>query len=165
MGMATLWKCVAEPSGNPPGPPHAACMQHTHTTHAGENSPRRQQNRRACCVSRSISSILRGCCNANTNVSEYMLVLALCLVILFWLPLHSIYFQTTHEANVERVFSVCRQLTADKRNLLTKDLEKRIFYKCSVVAEIGDRLATIDMGRKEGGAAVPLSGRGSWVPI
>jgi len=21
--MATLWKCVAESSGNPPGPPHA----------------------------------------------------------------------------------------------------------------------------------------------
>ena len=27
--MATLWKCMAEPSGNPPGPGHAA-----HTTHA-----------------------------------------------------------------------------------------------------------------------------------
>ena len=23
IGVATLWKCVAEPSGNPPGPPHA----------------------------------------------------------------------------------------------------------------------------------------------
>jgi len=29
----------------------------------------------------SISSILRGCCNANAKCSEYMLVLALCLVI------------------------------------------------------------------------------------
>jgi len=29
---------------------------------------------------------------------------------------------------------------------------------------MGDRLATIDMDRKEG-AAVPLSGGGSWVPI
>ena len=28
--MATLCKYVAEPSGNPPGPPHAACMPHTH---------------------------------------------------------------------------------------------------------------------------------------
>ena len=28
-------ECVAEPSGNPPGPPHAARMPHTHTTHAG----------------------------------------------------------------------------------------------------------------------------------
>jgi len=35
-------------------------------------------------------------------------------------------------------------------------------YKTSAVAEMGDRLATIDMGRKEG-AAVPLSG-GSWAP-
>ena len=31
--------------------------------------------------------------------------------------------------------------------------------KCSAVAEIGDRLATLDMGRKEG-ATVLLSGRG-----
>jgi len=37
--------------------------------------------------------------------------------------------------------------------------------KCSAVAEMGDHLATIDMGRKVG-TAVPLSGwRGSWVPI
>jgi len=35
--------------------------------------------------------------------------------------------------------------------------------KCSAVAGMGDRLATIDMGRKEG-AALPLS-RGSSVPI
>ena len=34
--------------------------------------------------------------------------------------------------------------------------------RCSAVAEIGDRLAAINMGPKEGGAAVPLS-RGSWV--
>jgi len=47
-----------------------------------------------------------------------------------------------------------------------------MWLKCDVteqtracaVAEIGDRLATIDMGRKVG-AAVPLSRRGSWVPI
>ena len=30
--------------------------------------------------------------------------------------------------------------------------------KCSAVAEMGDRLATIDMGRKEGAGAVPPSG-------
>jgi len=35
--------------------------------------------------------------------------------------------------------------------------------KCSAVAEMGDRLATIDMGRKEGGLL--YSFRGSWVPI
>jgi len=37
VAMETLWKCVAEPSGNPPGPPHAA-----RTTHAGEDSHRRR---------------------------------------------------------------------------------------------------------------------------
>jgi len=37
-------------------------------------------------------------------------------------------------------------------------------YKSSAVAEMGDRLATIDMGRKVGGGALPLS-MGSWVPI
>ena len=37
VAMATLWKCMAELSGNLPGPPHAACMPHTHTTHAGED--------------------------------------------------------------------------------------------------------------------------------
>jgi len=36
------------------------------------------------------------------------------------------------------------------------------FNKCSAVAEMGDRLATIDMGRKWG--AVPLLG-GGWVPM
>jgi len=35
-------KCVAEPSGNPPGPPHTARMPHTHTMHAAEGSPRRR---------------------------------------------------------------------------------------------------------------------------
>ena len=33
------------------------------------------------------------------------------------------------EAYVERVFSVCGELTAGKRNRLTKGLEKRIFFK------------------------------------
>ena len=36
-------------------------------------------------------------------------------------------------------------------------------HKCSAVAEMGDRLATIDMDRKLG--AVSLWTRGSWVPI
>jgi len=36
--------------------------------------------------------------------------------------------------------------------------------KSPAVAEMGDHLATIDMGQKLG-AAVPLFGRGSWVPI
>jgi len=72
---------MAEPSGNPPGPPHAARMPHTYTTQAGEDSPRRRQNRRACCVRRSISSILRGVVTRTRNVREYLLVLAVCLVI------------------------------------------------------------------------------------
>ena len=36
--------------------------------------------------------------------------------------------------------------------------------KSSAVAEMGDRLATIDMGRKVGGVVL-LFGEGSWVPI
>jgi len=38
-----------------------------------------------------------------------------------------------------------------------------IFNKNSAVDEMGDRLATIDMGRKEG-AAVPISGGGAGFP-
>jgi len=41
--------------------------------------------------------------------------------------------------------------------------ECRYTFKCSSVAEMGNRLATADMGWKLGGCA-PL-GRGSWVPI
>jgi len=37
-----------------------------------------------------------------------------------------------------------------------------VIIKCSAIAEMGDRLATIDMGRKLG--AVPLL-MGSWVSI
>jgi len=36
-------------------------------------------------------------------------------------------------------------------------------YKSSAVAEMGDRLATVNMGRKEGGYSAPV--RGSWIPI
>jgi len=39
-------------------------------------------------------------------------------------------------------------------------------YKSSAVAEMGDRLATTDMGRKVGGLLCPFCvGVGSWVPI
>jgi len=37
----------------------------------------------------------------------------------------------------------------------------KLMNKCSAVSEMGDRLATIDMGRKLG--AVSLLGGGSWV--
>jgi len=32
IAMAKLWKCVAEPSGNPPGPAHAARTTHARTS-------------------------------------------------------------------------------------------------------------------------------------
>jgi len=70
---------VAEPSGNPPGPLHAARMPHTHTTHAGEDSPLDKMDTSAACA-----VPLRPHCGSvltrTRNVSEYMLVLALCLV-------------------------------------------------------------------------------------
>ena len=42
-------------------------------------------------------------------------------------------------------------------------LKEKELNKCSAVAEMGDRLATIDMGRKEG-AAVLVSFRGELGP-
>jgi len=39
-----------------------------------------------------------------------------------------------------------------------------IYYKSSAVAEMGDRLTTIDTGRRVGGAAVPLLGEGAGSP-
>jgi len=78
VAMATLWKCVAELSGNPPGPAHAA-----RTTHARTSD---KIDARACCVCDVICNEavpFRHCAGVATrtrNVSEYMLVLALCLV-------------------------------------------------------------------------------------
>jgi len=40
----------------------------------------------------------------------------------------------------------------------------KICHKCSAVAEMGDRLATIDMDQKSVGVCAPL-GEGRWVPI
>ena len=76
VAMATLRKCVAEPSGNPSDPQHAA-----RTTHAcGEDSPHRKINAPAACA-----VPFRPYCGAvvtrTRNVSEYTLVLALCLVV------------------------------------------------------------------------------------
>jgi len=68
--MAALSKCVAEPSGNPPGPPHAC-------------------RTRTLCMPAKTSLVLRvlfyfvhtaGVLRTR-NVIEYMLVLALCLVL------------------------------------------------------------------------------------
>jgi len=75
---------VAEPSGNPPGPPHAAHMPHMHTTHAGEDSPPLAGDKidapAACAV--PFRPYCGGVVTRPRNVSEYMLVLALCLVYL-----------------------------------------------------------------------------------
>jgi len=77
--MATLWKCVAEPSGNPPGPLHAA--RRTHYACRRRLIPLASDNidaSAACAVP------FRPYCGRvvtrTRNVSEYMLVLALCLV-------------------------------------------------------------------------------------
>ena len=84
--IATLWKCVAEPSGNPPGPPHAARRTHyacrRRLPSPAIKSTRLLRARRYLQRRRSIStSILRGVVMRTRNVSEYMLVLALCLVV------------------------------------------------------------------------------------
>jgi len=78
VAMATLRKCVAEPSGNPRGPAHASRTTHARTHAPAIKSTRLLRVRRYLQRGRSISSILRGCCNANAKC--YMLVLGLCLV-------------------------------------------------------------------------------------
>jgi len=62
--MATLWKCVAEPSGNPPGPAHTARTTHARTS---DKTTRLLCVRRYLQLGRSISSIPRGCGNANAK--------------------------------------------------------------------------------------------------
>jgi len=59
--MATLWKCVAEPSGNPPGPPHAV------DTLAGNKI----DVPAACAV--PFRLYCGGVVTRTQNVSEYML--------------------------------------------------------------------------------------------
>jgi len=62
-------KCVAEPSGNPPGPPHAL------RTHAPAiKSP-------ACNEAVPFRLYCGDVVTRTRNVSEYMLVLAVCLVV------------------------------------------------------------------------------------
>ena len=43
-------------------------------------------------------------------------------------------------------------------------MSQQVFSSRAAVAEMGDRLATIDMGRKRGDAMPPFGG-GSWVPM
>jgi len=78
--MATLWKCVAEPSGNPPGPPHAArttVRMPTKTPFTGDKSDAPA----ACAV--PFRPYCGSAVTRTRNVSEYMLVYSLyCLVII-----------------------------------------------------------------------------------
>jgi len=74
VAMATLCKCVAEPSDNPPGPPHTARMP-ANTPLAGDN----MDASAACTV--PFCPYRGGVVRRTQNVSEYMLVLAVCLVL------------------------------------------------------------------------------------
>jgi len=78
--MVTLWKCVAEPSGNPPGPPHAARMPHTHTTHVGKTPLAGDKIDAPAAGAVPFRSYCGGVVKRTRNVSEYMLVLSLYLV-------------------------------------------------------------------------------------
>jgi len=71
---------VEEPSGNPPGPPHTARMPRTHTAHAGEDSPRDNMDAPAACAV-PFRPYCGGVVTRTRNVSEYMLVYSLCLVV------------------------------------------------------------------------------------
>jgi len=76
--MATLWKCVAEPSGNPPDPPHAARTQ-CHALRMPAKTPLAGDKidvPAACAV--PFRPYCGGVVTRMRNVSEYMLVLALC---------------------------------------------------------------------------------------
>jgi len=71
---------VAEPSSNPPDPPHAVPC----TTHAGETPLASDKiDVPAACVV-PFRPYCGGVVTRTRNVSEYMLVLALCLVLKLW---------------------------------------------------------------------------------
>jgi len=51
-------------------------------------------------------------------------------------------------------------------SMASMHIEQTFVQQSSAVAEMGDRLATTDMGRKVGGCCGPiLQGAQSWVPI
>ena len=67
---ALLWQLMemcGRPSGNPPGPAHAARTTHALTHAPAIKSMLLLRVRRYLQRGRSISSILRGCCNANAK--------------------------------------------------------------------------------------------------
>jgi len=84
--------------------------------------------------------------------------------------------QYTNITNRQQIQHATRHLSIRPKNATIKNRQcmKQIeqsfianvkLNKCSAVAEIGDRLATVDMGRKWGAAVSPFFGGGSWVPI
>ena len=76
--MALLWKCVAEPSGNPPGPPH---MCRTHTVRMPAKPPLAGNKIDASAVCTvQFCPYCGGVVTQTQNVSDYMLVLTLCRV-------------------------------------------------------------------------------------
>jgi len=77
----TLWKCVAEPSGNPSGPPHAARTTHACGVRRAAKTPLTGDkiDAPAACAGR-FRTYCGGGVTRTQNVSEYILVLALCLV-------------------------------------------------------------------------------------
>jgi len=109
VAMATLWKCVAEPSGNPPGPPHAA-RSATHyvcrrrlTPLAGDkiDAPA------ACAVPFRLHC--GGVVTRTQNVSEYMLVLALCLVVSVGTDAAAVAFRFLSLNNLRSGSAFCKQ--------------------------------------------------------
>jgi len=87
--MATLWKCVAELSGNVPDPPHA---RRTRTLRMPAKTPLAGDNIDApasCAI--PFRPYCGGVVTRTRNVSEYMLVLDLCLVPYCWLQILTIW--------------------------------------------------------------------------
>ena len=80
--MATFWKCVAEPSGNPPGPPHAARRTQYACVRRAAKIPLTGDKIDACAACAvPFRPYCAGVATRTQNVSEYMFVLALCLVL------------------------------------------------------------------------------------
>jgi len=75
--MATLWKCVADPRDNPPGPLHAA---HAHYVCRRRLTSPAITSMRLLRAPFHFVHTARGVVTRMQNVGEYMLVLALCLV-------------------------------------------------------------------------------------
>ena len=108
IAMATLWKCMAEPSGNPPGPPHAA-RSATHYACRRRLTPlagHKIDAPAACAV--PFRPYCGGVITRTRNVSEYMLVLALCLVtaLLTFYPRDAICPSVTSRCSTETI--TCR---------------------------------------------------------